>query len=191
MLVSLHGLCSVVASLRYDGPLVLAFPEGHRRRRLLRRFGLVKASPDALRPVWARCAGGTGLTSCPVGLHPGQPVDALAASFWRRGRRASPAASRPVRLSMRPGPVFVFRNVSRLGEELSRGWPRPASALALRVVTRTAVTVLTRSSAGALRLVPRLRLIMTVGSALWRAGYGSRHFGRAMPVSRTFQVQLR
>ena len=44
----------------------------------------------------------------------GQPVGALAASFWRRERNAEPTTMRSVLLSMRQGPVLVSKltNVS-------------------------------------------------------------------------------
>ncbi len=44
----------------------------------------------------------------------GQPVGALAASFWRRERNAEPTTMRSVLLSMRQGPVLLSKltNVS-------------------------------------------------------------------------------
>ena len=68
----------------------------------------------------AVCIGSASRSSCRFSatciIEPrrGQPVGALAASFWRRERNAEPTTMRSVLLSMRQGPVLVSKltNVS-------------------------------------------------------------------------------
>ena len=71
-----------------------------------RRYKYALSSSDI-----AVCIGSASRSSCRFSsnqhLEPrrGQPVGALAASFWRRERKAEPTTKRSVLLSMRQGPV--------------------------------------------------------------------------------------
>jgi hypothetical protein len=61
----------------------------------------------------AVCIGSASRSSCGFSRNAhyeprrGQPVGALAASFWRRERKAEPTTMGSVLLSMRQGPVLV------------------------------------------------------------------------------------
>jgi len=80
-----------------------------------RRYKYALSSSDI-----AVCIGSASRSSCrfPSNQHNelrrGQPVGALAASFWRRERKAEPTTMRSILLSVRQGPVLVSKltNVS-------------------------------------------------------------------------------
>ena len=67
----------------------------------------------------AVCIGSASRSSCRFSSNldyeprRGQPVGALAASFWRRERKAEPTTRRSVLLSMRQGPAWFSRKTDR------------------------------------------------------------------------------
>jgi hypothetical protein len=117
-------------------------------------------------------------------LRRGQPVGALAASFWRREREAEPSTRRSVLHSVRQGPVLISKLTNVSGKAFAsfvRGihpWPcrldgRPPMRRLRAVLSgyRDARVDRVHDLAGALRRLLRLLLILQAGWPCIRAGY--------------------